>query len=181
MKVIETNLEGVLVIEPDVFGDKRGFFKECFHSERYAEIGIAHDFVQDNLSRSRKGTIRGLHLQRSHPQGKLVWCSDGAVFDVVVDVDPTSSSFGEHWSIELSSENHRQLWIPPGYAHGFCVISETADLFYKCSDFYYPDDEGGLLWNDPEVRIEWPIANASLSDKDQKLPTLNAIRARGFA
>lgn len=176
MKVTETNLEGVLIIEPKVFGDQRGFFKETFQSERYKEAGIDLPFVQDNHSRSQKGVLRGLHLQKSRPQGKLVSCSAGAVFDVAVDVDPESSTFGQYVGIELSAENHKQLWIPPGYAHGFCVLSEMADFQYKCTDLYFPEDEGGLIWNDPAVNIDWPIKNPFLSDKDLKLPTLAEIK-----
>ena len=176
MNVIETELAGVLIIEPRIFGDHRGFFKETFQAERYREAGIALPFVQDNHSRSQHGVLRGLHLQKSRPQGKLVNCSLGSVFDVAVDVDPRSKSFGAHVGVELSDKNHRQLWIPPGYAHGFCVLSETADLHYKCTDLYFPYDEGGLIWNDPEVGIEWPIEVPSLSEKDLKLATLDQIR-----
>ena len=177
MKVIETKLPGVLIIQPKVFGDHRGFFKETYQTERYQEAGISLPFVQDNHSRSAKGVLRGLHLQKSRPQGKLVSCSRGAVYDVAVDVDPRSATFGEYVGIELTEDNHTQLWIPPGYAHGFCVLSEVADFQYKCTDLYFPEDEGGLLWNDPEVAIEWPISNPQLSEKDTKLPTLAQIRA----
>ena len=177
MKVTTTKLPGVLVIEPNVFGDERGFFKEMFQAQRYAEEGIDLPFVQDNCSRSAKGVLRGLHLQKTRPQGKLVSCSLGAVFDVAVDVDPSSATFGEYVGVELSESNHLQLWIPPGYAHGFCVLSEIADFQYKCTDFYFPEDEGGLVWNDPDVSIEWPIENPSLSEKDLKLPTLEQIKS----
>ena len=177
MKVIETKLPGVLIIQPKVFGDHRGFFKETYQTERYQEAGISLPFVQDNHSRSAKGVLRGLHLQKSRPQGKLVSCSRGAVYDVAVDVDPRSATFGEYVGIELTEDNHTQFWIPPGYAHGFCVLSEVADFQYKCTDLYFPEDEGGLLWNDPEVAIEWPISNPQLSEKDTKLPTLAQIRA----
>ena len=177
MKVIETKLRGVLIIQPKVFGDHRGFFKETYQTERYQEAGISLPFVQDNHSRSAKGVLRGLHLQKSRPQGKLVSCSRGAVYDVAVDVDPRSATFGEYVGIELTEDNHTQFWIPPGYAHGFCVLSEVADFQYKCTDLYFPEDEGGLLWNDPEVGVEWPISNPQLSEKDTKLPTLAQIRA----
>jgi dTDP-4-dehydrorhamnose 3,5-epimerase len=177
MNVIETALPGVLIIEPQVFGDHRGFFKETFQVERYREAGIDLPFVQDNHSRSAKGVLRGLHLQKTRPQGKLVSCSRGAVYDVAVDVNPDSPTFGQHVGIELSEDNHRQLWIPPGYAHGFCVITEVADFQYKCTDLYFPEDEGGLIWNDPEVAIAWPETNPQLSEKDLKLPTLAEIRA----
>lgn len=176
MNVIETSLKGVLIIEPDVFGDHRGFFKEAFQVERYAELGIDLPFVQDNHSRSQKGVIRGLHLQKTRPQGKLVSCSRGAVFDVAVDVNSRSETFGQYVGLELSEENHRQLWIPPGYAHGFCVLSDVADFHYKCTDLYFPEDEGGLIWNDPDVCIDWPIENPSLSSKDLLLPTLSQLR-----
>ena len=178
MNVIETVLRGVLIIEPKVLGDHRGFFKETFQVERYREVGIGLPFVQDNHSRSQRGVLRGLHFQKTRPQGKLVSCSLGVVYDVAVDVDPNSASFGQHVGVELSDDNHRQLWIPPGYAHGFCVLSETADFQYKCTDFYFPENEGGLIWNDPDVAIEWPIKEPFLSKKDLQLPTLAQIRGR---
>lgn len=177
MKVTETVLAGVKIIEPTVFGDQRGFFKETFQTERYAEAGIDLPFVQDNCSRSAKGVLRGLHLQKTRPQGKLVSCTLGAVFDVAVDVDPTSETFGTYVGVELSESNHLQLWIPPGYAHGFCVLSDVADFQYKCTDYYFPEDEGGLVWNDPDVSIDWPVGLPSLSEKDQVLPTLAQIRS----
>ena len=175
MKVIETKLPGVLIIEPKVFGDSRGFFKETFQAQRYRDAGIEYDFVQDNHSRSQKGVLRGLHFQITKPQGKLVSCSQGAVFDVAVDVDPLSATFGQYVGIELTDDNHRQFWVPPGYAHGFCVLTDTADFQYKCTDYYDPSDEGGLIWNDPDVAIEWPIDEPLLSDKDAKLPTLKEL------
>lgn len=177
MNVIETKLRGVLIIEPKVFGDHRGFFKETYHSERYVEVGITLPFVQDNYSRSRKGVLRGLHLQKTRPQGKLVTCSRGVVYDVAVDVNPQSETFGQYVGVELTQDNHRQLWIPPGYAHGFCVLSEVADFQYKCTDLYLPEREGGLIWNDSEVGIDWPIDQPALSDKDRSWPTLAQIRA----
>ena len=176
MKVSETKLPGVLIIEPKVFGDHRGFFKETFQVERYREAGLTLPFVQDNHSRSQKGVLRGLHLQKTRPQGKLVSCSSGAVYDVAVNVDPNTDTFGEFVGVELSAENHLQLWIPPGYAHGFCVLTDTADFQYKCTDLYFPEDEGGLIWNDTEVGIPWPIESPQLSGKDLKLPTLSQIR-----
>ena len=179
MKVIETKLPGVLIIEPKVFGDSRGFFKETFQAQRYREAGIEYEFVQDNHSRSQKGVLRGLHFQITKPQGKLVSCSQGAVFDVAVDVDPSSATFGQYVGIELTEDNHRQFWVPPGYAHGFCVLTDTADFQYKCTDYYDPSDEGGLIWNDPEVGIDWQIKDPVLSEKDQMLPTLAQIRAKG--
>jgi len=175
MNVTETKLAGVLIIEPKVFGDARGFFKETFQAERYLEAGIEYTFVQDNYSRSQKGVLRGLHFQITKPQGKLVSCTKGAVFDVAVDIDPKSITYGQYVGSELTEENHKQLWVPPGYAHGFCVLSETADFHYKCTDYYDPSDEGGVIWNDPDVAIEWPIADPSLSNKDAILPTLKEL------
>ena len=176
MKITTTALPGVLIIEPKAFGDARGFFLETFQSERYAKTGITLPFVQDNHSRSQRGVLRGLHLQRNRPQGKLVSVSRGSVFDVAVDIDPQSATFGEYVGIELSDDNHLQLWIPPGYAHGFCVLSEVADFQYKCTDFYYPEDEAGIIWNDPDVNIAWPLDNPLLSEKDQKLPRLRELK-----
>ena len=179
MNVIETKLPGVLIIEPKLFGDHRGFFKETFQAERYAEAGICLPFVQDNHSRSQKGVLRGLHLQKTRPQGKLVSCPRGVVYDVAVDVNLESATFGQYVGVELTEDNHRQLWIPPGYAHGFCVLSDVADFHYKCTDLYFPEDEGGVIWNDVEVGIDWPIKNPELSDKDRALPRLAQIRAKG--
>lgn len=176
MKITTTALPGVLIIEPKAFGDARGFFLETFQSERYAKTGITLPFVQDNHSRSQRGVLRGLHLQRKRPQGKLVSVSRGSVFDVAVDINPQSATFGEYVGIELSDDNHLQLWIPPGYAHGFCVLSEVADFQYKCTDFYYPEDEAGIIWNDPDVNIAWPLDNPLLSEKDQKLPRLRELK-----
>lgn len=176
MKITTTALPGVLIIEPKAFGDARGFFLETFQSERYASAGVTLPFVQDNHSRSQRGVLRGLHFQRNRPQGKLVSVSRGAVFDVVVDINPQSATFGEYASIELNDDNHLQLWIPPGYAHGFCVLSEVADFQYKCTDFYYPEDEAGIIWNDPDVNITWPLDNPLLSEKDQKLPRLHELK-----
>lgn len=172
MKIIETALPGVLIIEPAVFGDERGFFLESFHAKRYRDAGIDMVFVQDNHSRSRKGVLRGLHFQRRYPQGKLVRVSRGSIFDVAVDINPASPTFGQYVGVTLSDENHRQMWIPPGYAHGFCVLSEVADFEYKCTDLYYPEDEGGVLWSDPDLNIQWPITEPLLSAKDLALPSL---------
>ena len=175
MKVIETQLAGVLIIEPKVFGDHRGFFLETFQLERYRDAGIGLSFVQDNHSRSQRGVLRGLHFQRTRPQGKLVSVSRGAVYDVAVDINPDSPTCGQYVGVELNDENHRQLWVPPGYAHGFCVLSEVADFQYKCTDYYQPEDEGGLLWNDPDVGIPWPVAEPQLSAKDQLNPRLRDL------
>ena len=172
MKVLETVLPGVLIIEPKVFGDARVFFLESYQAERYRQLGIQHTFVQDNHSRSARGVLRGLHFQHSRPQGKLVSVSRGSVYDVAVVINPASPTCGQFVAVELNDENHRQLWIPPGYAHGFCVLSDIADFQYKCTDYYIPEDEGGLLWNDPQVNIPWPIEQPLLSAKDQRNPTL---------
>jgi len=178
LKVIETALPGVLIIEPKVFGDERGFFVETFQKQRYRDAaGITLDFVQDNHSRSGRGVLRGMHAQRTHPQGKLVRVARGEVFDVAVDINPRSAHFGKWVGVTLSDTNGRQLWIPPGYAHGFAVVSELADFEYKCTDYYHPEDEIGLAWNDPEVGIAWPIANPVVSAKDAALPSLARIRS----
>ncbi|MBN4073450.1 dTDP-4-dehydrorhamnose 3,5-epimerase [Mariprofundus ferrooxydans] len=179
MNVIETVLPGVLIIEPKVFGDARGFFLETFHKHRYEAAGIPADgleFVQDNHSRSTKGVLRGLHFQLENPQGKLVSAGTGAVFDVAADVNPDSSTFGQWVGVELSEDNHRQLWIPPGYAHGFCVLSDVADFQYKCTALYHPESDGGVLWNDSDLNIAWPVDAPLLSDKDMRLPSLAEAR-----
>ena len=178
MKVIETALPGLVIIEPKVFGDHRGFFLETFQVDPYREAGITLPFVQDNHSRSQRGVLRGLHFQKTRPQGKLVSVSRGAVYDVAVDIDPASATYGQFVGVELNDDNHRQLWIPPGYAHGFCVLSEVADFQYKCTDFYFPADEGGLLWNDPDVGIPWPITEPQLSAKDANNPRLRDLTPR---
>ncbi len=175
MKIIETALTGVFIIEPKVFGDQRGFFLETFQAERYRDVGITLPFVQDNHSRSQRGVLRGLHFQRTRPQGKLVSVSRGAVYDVAVDINPESPTCGQYVGVVLNDENHRQFWVPPGYAHGFCVLSETADFQYKCTDLYYPDDEGGLIWSDPDVNVPWPVETPKLSEKDQANPTLRQL------
>ncbi|OPZ06635.1 MAG: dTDP-4-dehydrorhamnose 3,5-epimerase [Alphaproteobacteria bacterium ADurb.BinA305] len=176
MNVIETALPGVLIIEPKAFGDHRGFFLETFQVERYREAGITLPFVQDNHSRSQRGVLRGLHFQKTRPQGKLVSVSRGAVYDVAVDIDPSSATYGKFVGVELNDDNHRQMWVPPGYAHGFCVLSEVADFQYKCTDFYFPADEGGLAWNDPDVGIPWPITEPQLSAKDVNNPRLRDLK-----
>lgn len=168
MQVTDTKVHGVKIIQPKVFGDARGFFLETFEKKRYQEmLDIDLDFVQDNHSRSSYGVLRGLHFQKVNPQGKLVRVVRGEVFDVVVDIRPDSLTFGTWEGVILSEENKTQFWIPPGLAHGFVVLSDTADFEYKCTDYYNPAEEGCLLWNDPAVGIEWPIANPLLSDKDK--------------
>jgi len=168
MNVLETPLPGVLIVEPRVFGDDRGFFLESWQHDRYRAAGIGLPFVQDNFSRSARGTLRGLHYQLRHPQGKLVSVSRGAVFDVAVDARVGSPTFGQWFGLELSEQNHRQLWIPPGFAHGFLALSEVADFSYKCTDYYAPDDDNSLLWNDPDLAIAWPLDGVvpNLSRKD---------------
>lgn len=168
MKIIDTNLTGVKIIEPKVFGDSRGFFIESYSLERYQEAGIKLPFAQDNVSRSRYGVLRGLHYQLQHPQGKLVFVTRGEVFDVAVDIRYGSPTFGQWFGVVLSDENHRQLYVPPGYAHGFCVLSEVVDFYYKCTDYYHPLDEQGVIWNDSEIGINWPKLTVSpiMSSKD---------------
>lgn len=179
MKVVQTELPGVILIEPVVHGDERGFFVETFHVQRYLELaGIAPQFVQDNHSRSRRGVLRGLHLQTTRPQGKLVRVARGEVFDVAADIDPKSPTFGRWVGALLSDANQHQLFIPPGYAHGYVVLSDLADFEYKCTDFYHPASEAGVVWNDPDLAIEWPLDNPLLSAKDRALPTLSEFSRR---
>jgi dTDP-4-dehydrorhamnose 3,5-epimerase len=173
MKVAPTDHPEVMLVEPAVFNDARGFFKEMFHAEKYQANGLPGVFVQDNHSRSAKGVLRGLHYQLNQPQGKLVSVVAGEVFDVAVDIRKGSPRFGQWVGVRLSGENHRQLYIPPGFAHGFCVLSESADFLYKCTDFYLPGDEYGIIWNDPDIGIEWPRMDFQLSDSDRVLPRLS--------
>lgn len=167
MKTTPTELPEVLLIHPDVHRDDRGFFVESFHAERYASVGIAEPFVQDNHSRSTRGTLRGLHAQVSQPQGKLVRVTQGEVFDVAVDIRRDSPTFGRHVGVVLGAEDFSQLWIPEGFAHGFCVLSETAELQYKCTRPYDPSSELTIAWNDPEIAIHWPVDTPTLSEKDR--------------
>ncbi len=176
MQIIKTAIPEVLLIKPKVFGDARGFFLEIYNKERYMDAGFPDvDFVQDNHSRSSKGVLRGLHYQINNPQGKLVQVATGSVFDVAVDIRVGSPTFGQWYGCVLSEENHYQLWIPPKFAHGFCVLSDTADFMYKCTDYYHPEDEGGLLWNDPALGIDWQLDAPLLSDKDKVSACLNDI------
>jgi dTDP-4-dehydrorhamnose 3,5-epimerase len=175
MKFTPKEIPDVILIEPDVYRDARGFFLETWHERKYAEGGISGPFVQDNHSHSRRGALRGLHAQREHPQGKLVRVVDGEVFDVAVDIRRGSPSFGRWVGDRLSGENLRQLWIPPGFAHGFCVLSEIVHLEYKCTDFYDAIDEVAIAWNDPEIGIEWPISDPTLSAKDAAAPRLRDV------
>lgn len=169
MNVVQTAIPGVLLIEPRVFGDARGFFLEGYNARGFRQAtGLSVDFVQDNQSRSRRGVLRGLHYQLQQAQGKLVSVVCGAVFDVAVDIRRSSQSFGQWVGVELSEDNHRQVWLPPGIAHGFLVLSERVDVLYKTTDYYAPEHERVILWNDPDIEIEWPLADEPLlSPKDQ--------------
>ncbi len=166
MEIRETALPGMYLIEPRVFADERGFFMETYHQAKFAERGIALPFVQDNHSRSSRGTLRGLHYQIEHAQGKLVRAIRGEIYDVGVDLRRDSPTFGQWIGEYLTEENKRQLYVPPGFAHGFCVVSEIAEVTYKCTDLYHPEHERSLLWNDPQLGIDWPIADPILSTKD---------------
>ena len=190
-KKCETSIDGVYVIEPTVFGDERGYFMETYEKNDFEEIGITGDFVQDNQSCSKKGVLRGLHFQKNHSQAKIVRCIKGEVFDVAVDLRTDSETYGKWYGILLTEENKKQFLIPKGFAHGFLVLTDTAEFCYKCDDFYHPNDEGGLAWNDPAIGIEWPELTGTyngsasgegyalsdgtklnLSDKDQLWDTL---------
>jgi len=179
LNIIPTTLTGCYIIEPTVFGDSRGYFMETYNQRELKEAGLDMEFVQDNESRSQQGVLRGMHFQYQYPQGKLVRVTHGEVFDVAVDIRLDSPTFGQWVGVSLSGENNRQLYVPEGFAHGFLVLSEYADFVYKCTDYYHPEDEGGILWNDPDIGITWPIDRIKplLSDKDQKLKTLQEIRA----
>ena len=169
MKVTESGIKGVFIIEPDVYEDDRGFFMETFHNERYRKLlGINLDFVQDNISRSSKNVLRGMHFQKNYPQGKIVKASRGEILDVVVDLRKDSPTYGTWESFRLSEKNKLQVWIPPGFAHGFLVMSDSADIDYKCTEYYHPEDELCLMWNDPEVAIDWTINEPIVTGKDKK-------------
>ncbi len=176
MNIIQTAIAGVLIIEPKVFGDTRGFFLESFHATRYAEAGIQGPFVQDNHSRSSKGVLRGLHFQKQYPQGKLVHVTSGEVFDVAVDIRQGSPTYGKWVGVNLTADNHKQFYLPPGCAHGFCVLSDHADFQYKCTDYYHPEDEGSIRWDDPDIGIQWPITEPKLSAKDADAPLLKELK-----
>jgi dTDP-4-dehydrorhamnose 3,5-epimerase len=175
MNIIKTKIPGLLIIEPKVFGDSRGFFLETYNGIRYKEHGLDVQFVQDNHSHSEYGVLRGLHCQRNYPQGKLVSVSRGRVFDVAVDIRKDSPTFGQWESVILDDVNHRQFYVPPGFAHGFCVMSQVADFTYKCTDYYHPEDEIGIHFSDPDLNIDWPVDNPKLSDKDRAYPRLKDI------
>jgi dTDP-4-dehydrorhamnose 3,5-epimerase len=176
MRVVAPDVPDVLIIDPKLFGDQRGFFLETYQSTRYAEHGISRPFVQDNLSRSAYGVLRGLHLQNPMTQGKLVSVMRGRVLDVAVDVRIGSPHFGQHVAVELSEHNRWQLWVPRGFAHGFVVLSETADFFYKCDEFYSPKDEIVVRWDDPAIGIKWGVENPSLSARDAAAPLLSEVK-----
>jgi dTDP-4-dehydrorhamnose 3,5-epimerase len=175
MQVIETTIPGVLIVEPKRFGDNRGFFMETFQLERYKSVGIGRPFIQDNLSRSTYGVLRGLHFQNPNAQSKLVSALRGRVLDVAVDVRVGSPTFGKHVAVELSEENGRQLFVPRGFAHGFAVLSETADFFYKVDNIYSPSDEMVLRWDDPALGIDWQLSDPKLSARDAAAPHLAAM------
>ena len=172
MNFIKTEIEGVIIVEPRVFEDNRGYFFESYNEAEFIQNGIPNHFVQDNQSKSKKGVLRGLHFQKTYPQAKLVRVLEGEVFDVAVDLRKNSKTYGKWVGVILSSENNRQFMIPRGFAHGFVVLSETATFTYKCDEFYHPEDEGGLMWNDEDINIEWPFGGeVLLSDKDKKHPS----------
>jgi dTDP-4-dehydrorhamnose 3,5-epimerase len=177
MKVVETTLPGALILEPLVFGDSRGFFYESYHQARYRDAGITGDFVQTNVSRSAKGVLRGLHYQWPNPQGKLVSVLEGEVYDVAVDIRHGSPNFGQWIGVMLTADNHRHFWIPEGFAHGFCVLSEFATFTYQCTALYGAAADAGVRWNDADIGIDWPISKPLLSDKDGKTPLLKDIAA----
>ena len=172
MKVIETALPGALILEPHVYGDSRGYFYESYHQSRYNELGITSDFVQTNVSRSARGVLRGLHYQWPRPQGKLVSVLEGEVYDVAVDIRRGSPHFGQWTGVMLTGSNHRHFWIPEGFAHGFCVLSESAIFTYQCTAQYDHQTDAGIRWNDGDIAIDWPISGPLLSDKDKKTPFL---------
>jgi dTDP-4-dehydrorhamnose 3,5-epimerase len=175
MKVIETSLPGTLILEPQVFGDSRGFFYESYHQTRYHNAGIIGEFIQTNVSRSAKGVLRGLHYQWPNPQGKLVSVMEGEVYDVAVDIRRGSPNFGQWIGVMLTSANHRHFWIPEGFAHGFCVLSDFATFTYQCTSLYDPAADAGVRWNDTDLGIDWPLSTPLLSDKDSKTPLLKNV------
>ncbi|MBF0433265.1 MAG: dTDP-4-dehydrorhamnose 3,5-epimerase [Fibrobacteria bacterium] len=175
MEIVKTEISGLIVLKPDVFGDTRGFFMESYNQERYAEYGITETFVQDNMSRSTKGVLRGLHYQIPYTQGKLVYVMEGEVLDVAVDIRKGSPTFGQWKGFTLTAENKKQLYIPPGFAHGFEVLSDSALFCYKCTEFYHPECDKGILWNDPTIAIEWQTKEPSLSEKDKRHSLLKDV------
>ena len=174
----KTDINGVCIIEPTVYGDSRGYFMETYNDHEFREAGLGITFVQDNQSKSRRGVLRGLHFQKTHPQGKLVRVIHGAVFDVAVDLRKSSRTFGKWTGVILTEENKKQFFIPKGFAHGFLVLSDEAEFVYKCDEFYHPEDEGGLMWSDPAIGIQWPVEeqmNILLSEKDKKNPPFGSF------
>ena len=180
MEIVKTQIDGVLLIKPKVWGDQRGFFVETWQKDRYEAAGITRPFVQDNHSKSSFGILRGLHFQKKHPQGKLVSVSLGRVFDVAIDIRKESRTFGKWYGVELTQENQWQLWIEPGLAHGFVVTSDVAHFHYKCTEFYCPEDEGAIRWDDPEIAINWPILDPELSKKDREAPSFKEYTSTMF-
>lgn len=180
MKFTPLEIPDVILVEPDVFGDARGFFTETYHADKYTAGGVGGPFVQDNFSLSRRGVLRGLHFQRRNPQGKLVFVTRGEVFDVAVDVRRSSPTFGRWVGRLLNDQNHHQMWIPPGFAHGFCVLSEEVEFLYKCTQLYDPASDGGIAWNDPDIGVAWPLPEPALSAKDLKLPRLREVPPDGL-
>lgn len=174
MKISYTEITGLIIIEPKIFVDNRGYFLETFQKDRYTDCNIPH-FVQENVSHSKKGVLRGLHYQLHQAQGKLVWVSYGNVWDVAVDIRLYSRTFGQWFGIELNAQSHKQMYIPPGFAHGFCVLSDEAIFHYQCTDYYHPRGDYGLLWNDKNLNIHWPIKDPILSQKDLQHPTLDEV------
>jgi len=175
MKASKCHLEGILLIEPNIYADDRGFFLESFEQERYRELGIVEEFVQDNHSRSSKNVLRGMHFTRNRPQAQIITVMRGKIFDVAVDIRKNSPTFGQWFGIELSDQGPRQIYMTHGFAHGFCVLSDHADLHYKVSQLYDPNDEGGLIWNDSDVKIDWPIKEPIVSERDARHPTIVAL------
>jgi len=180
MKVTTTPIPGALLIDLDVHGDGRGFFLESYQRRRYAAAGLDVEFVQDNRSFSRKGVLRGLHYQARHPIGHLVYVTHGRVFDVGVDLRPGSPAFGRHVAFTLAADRHQQLYLPPGVAHGFCALAEENEILYKCTDYYHPEDEAGVLWNDPDIGIHWPLADPVIHPRDAAYPKLRNIDPSGL-
>lgn len=181
-KVISTPIEGLVVIEPTVFGDARGFFMETYAERDFQEIGITERFVQDNHSKSAKGVLRGLHFQRQHTQGKLVRATAGAVLDVVVDLRPQSATYGQHFAVELSAENKLMMYVPPRFAHGFLTLEDGAEFLYKCTDYYHPESDGGIVWNDPALGVDWKFEQygvdpetLNISPKDKTHPSITNL------
>ena len=178
MNIIQTKIQDILIVQPDIFGDNRGFFMESWHKQRYIDAGITSDFVQDNISFSTFGILRGLHFQYKNAQAKLVQVLKGEVYDVAVDIRRGSPTFGQYVSVILSGENKKQMFIPKGFAHGFCVLSENALFMYKCSDYYNAQNEAGIFWSDSDIAIDWPVKEPCLSEKDIKYPKLKDIQAK---